>query len=263
MGGQRASSLLICLMAVFAVTISVATAQRTVLRVAVASNFRSVIEPLTDRFRQETGIEVDLVFGSTGKLYAQIRNGAPYDVFLAADKERPRLLEEQGAALPGTRGTYAIGRLVLWSPIPGYVDPAGAVLREGGFRHLAIANPKLAPYGKAAEEVLRRDGLWEALRGRLVRGENISQTFQFVGSGNAELGFVAYSQVKVQGDSLSGALWKVPAAMHSPIEQQMVLIRESAAGRTLLAFFGGPSAGGIIRDAGYDMPAEAKGRDAH
>lgn len=247
---------------VFMLTAAGVSADQTVLRVAVASNFRSVIESLTDRFRQDAGIEVDLVFGSTGKLYAQIRNGAPYDIFLAADKERPRLLEEQGVALPGTRSTYAIGRLVLWSPIPGYVDPDGAVLREGRFRYLAIANPKLAPYGKAAEEVLRHDGLWETLRGRLVRGENISQTFQFIGSGNAELGFVAYSQVKAQGDALSGSFWKVPAAWHSPIEQQMLLIRESIAGRDLLGFLGGPSAGGIIRDAGYDMPAEAKGRDA-
>ncbi|MEA3412618.1 MAG: molybdate ABC transporter substrate-binding protein [Pseudomonadota bacterium] len=237
-------------------------ADETTLRVAVASNFRTAIEVLADQFRRETGYKVDLVFGSTGKHYAQILNGAPFDVFFAADTERPRLLVEQGAALPDTRSTYALGRLVLWSPIPGYVDRDGAVLGKGDFRHLAIANPKLAPYGRAAEEVLRRGGHWEALRNRMVRGENISQTFQYVGSGNAELGFVAYSQVKRRDGPVSGSCWDVPESSYSPIEQQVVLLRESAAGRALLSFIGGRSAARIIRNAGYGLPEDAEDRDA-
>lgn len=231
------------------------------LSVAVASNFRSTIEVLMEQFHGETGFDVKLVFGSTGKLYAQIRNGAPFDVFLSADAERPELLEERGIAVADTRRTYALGRLVLWSPKPGYVDPNGDVLVEGTFRYLALASPGLAPYGRAAEEVLRTRDLLEALDGRIVRGENISQAYQFVASGNAELGFVACSQVKLRTGSRNGSCWVVPETLHAPIEQQLVLLRDSQAGRELLEFLAGPSAARAIAEAGYGPDADGCGCD--
>jgi molybdate transport system substrate-binding protein len=197
---------------------------------------------------------VTLIFGSTGKHYAQIRNGAPFDAFFAADRRRPELLEEEGVALPGTRFTYALGKIVLWSPERGVVDPEARVLERGEFRHLAIANPKLAPYGKAAEEVLQARGVWARLRGRLVRGENVGQAFQFVKSGNAELGFVAYSQLKRANQPIEGSLWNVPRALYTPIEQQAVLLKDSVAARGFLSFVRSDEALTIIGDYGYQTP---------
>ncbi|MEA3276911.1 MAG: molybdate ABC transporter substrate-binding protein [Pseudomonadota bacterium] len=224
------------------------------IRVAVASNFGEAIKEIAQRFEVQTGHEVVLVIGSTGKQYAQIKNGAPFDAFFAADARRPELLEDEGAALAGSRFTYARGRILLWSPRQGYVDPEGQVLEEGGFRHLAIANPRLAPYGKAAQQVLENRGLWDGLQGRMVRGENIGQTFQFVKSGNAELGLVAYSQVKRPGHALEGSYWEVPQSLYSPIEQQAVLLKDNAAARGFLDFVRGDEAGEIIRGYGYDTP---------
>lgn len=222
------------------------------LRVAVASNFAGAMTALGERFEAHTGHRLSLVIGATGKLYAQIRNGAPFDVLFAADEERPRLLEDQGLALPGSRFTYARGRLVLWSPRPGYVDSEGRVLERAGFTHLAIANPRLAPYGAAARELLQARGLWQGLQGQLVRGENIAQTYQFVGSGNAELGLVAYAQILDAEGHAQGSYWLVPAGLYRPIEQQAVLLRDSATARDLLAFVKGDEAGVIIRAHGYD-----------
>jgi len=242
-------------MDVFALTVllwlATTAAPGAEVRVAVASNFAEPARAIAEGFEQASGHAVALSFGSTGKLYAQIRNGAPFQVFLAADVERPRLLEEQGVALPGSRFAYAMGHLVLWSPMPGYVDPAGKVLAAGDFRHLAIANPKLAPYGRAAREVLKHLGLWEVLQARLVRGDNIGQTFQFVQSGNAELGLVAWSQVRRSGQPPFGSWWDVPRAFYSPIEQQAVLLADDAAARAFLTYLRGAEARAIIRSYGY------------
>ncbi len=222
------------------------------IRVAVASNFLEAARVIAQGFESQTGHTVVLASGSTGKHTAQIANGAPFDVFLAADARRPTLLEEEGVALPGSRFTYAVGRLVLWSPQEGVVDAEGRVLAEGDFAHLAIANPRLAPYGVAAQEVLEALGLWEGLRGRIVRGENIAQTYQFVHSGNAALGFVAYSQVLRADQALRGSMWRVPASHHAPIEQQAVLLKGSEVARIFLDYLRTETAREIIQRYGYE-----------
>ncbi len=224
------------------------------IRIAVASNFATAIKIISTHFEARTGHKVTLIFGSTGKHYAQIKNGAPFDIFLAADGLRPALLEKENLALPESRFTYAIGKLVLWSPQQGYVDTKGHVLTFGEFRHLAIANPKLAPYGKAAQEILTSRGLWDQISERLVRGENISQTFQFVKSGNAKLGFIAYSQVKRINQAIDGSFWVVPQALYAAIEQQAILLKESVTARAFLLFLRSEVALQIIHDEGYDTP---------
>lgn len=234
--------------------LAVNPARAETLRVAVASNFRPAMLQLAERFEQDSGQQLTLIFGSTGKHYAQIVNGAPFDAFLAADAERPRRLEQEGHALPGSRFVYALGRLVLWSPDTALVDDSGAILRSDRFRHLAIANPDLAPYGAAAREVLRALGVWEALQGRLVRGENIAQAYQFVASGNAELGFVARAQRVAAGADATGSSWTPPAALYGPIEQQAVLLTDSPATRAFAAFLQSAEARALIRAAGYDLP---------
>lgn len=224
------------------------------IRVAVASNFTAPIREIAARFEKSSGCRVTLAFGSTGKHYAQIVNGAPFDVFFAADAERPRRLEVEGVAVAGSRFTYAVGRLALWSPAEGFVDPEGKVLAAGGYDHLAIANPRLAPYGAAAQEVLEALGLWEELQGRLVRGENISQAHQFVSSGSAALGFVALSQVRPPGEPAAGSCWLIPPSLYRPIEQQAVLLNDMPAARAFLDFVRGGEAREIIRSYGYDIP---------
>ncbi|MHC4108813.1 MAG: molybdate ABC transporter substrate-binding protein, partial [Planctomycetota bacterium] len=202
----------------------------------------------------ETGHRVVLTFGSTGKHYAQIVNGAPFDAFLAADVRHPQMLEQEGVAVAGSRFTYAVGRILLWSPMPDYVDPEGMVLETGDFRHLALANPKLAPYGRAARQVLEARGLWPGLEKRTVRGENIAQAYQFVGSGNAELGFVARSQVVRPGAPPVGSWWEIPPDLHSPIEQQAVLLTDDATARAFVDFIRSAAGIDIIRTHGYDSP---------
>lgn len=224
------------------------------IRVAVASNFVETFAVIAERFAGDTGHKIIRITGSTGKHYAQIMNGAPFDAFFAADAERPTLLEQQGTALPGSRFTYATGRLILWSPQPDYIDADGKILADAKIRHLAIANPRLAPYGRAAQQVLQALGLWHSLQGRLVRGENIGQTFQFVKSGNAALGFVALSQVKRPGQWVEGSLWRVPQSLYSPIAQQAVLLRENQAARDFLAFVRNAESLQTIRDFGYGTP---------
>ncbi len=221
--------------------------------VAVASNFAAAASALETSFERKTDHQVRLVLGSTGKHYAQIRNGAPLDVLLAADGRRPMLLEEGGAAVRGSRFTYARGRLVLWSRVSGYVDGEGQVLERGDFRHLAIANPGLAPYGLAAREVLEALGLWRALERRIVRGENVAQALHFVDSGNAELGFIAASQLTAERRT-EGSYWEVPQALYSPIEQQAVLLRDGSAARDFLAFLGSDEGVEIITRSGYEVP---------
>lgn len=224
------------------------------IRVAVASNFVHTMKSIAERFTDKTGHKVILIFGSTGKHYAQIKNGAPFDAFFAADVQRPELLEEEGVALPGSRFTYAVGKIVLWSPKMGYVDSAGNVLEQGGFRYLAIANPKLAPYGKAAQEVLHARRVWASLQENIVRGENIGQTFQFVKSGNAELGFVAYSQIKRPGHPVEGSFWEIPQSLYTPVEQQAVLLKENNAAQAFLRFVKSETSRNLIRDYGYSVP---------
>jgi molybdate transport system substrate-binding protein len=224
------------------------------IRVAVASNFAIAITTISERFEVNTGHKVTLVFGSTGMHYTQIKNGAPFDAFFAADAKRPKLLEDEGVALPDSRFTYAVGKVVLWSPKANYVDPAGEVLEQGDFRHLALANPKLAPYGQAARVILEKRGRWQVLQDRMVRGENIGQTFQFVKSGNAELGFVAWSQIKRPGQPMAGSWWEIPQALYSPIEQQAILLKDNSVARDFLTFVRGKEALKIIGAYGYGMP---------
>ena len=231
---------------------SIATANKT--QVAVASNFRSAMEALVQDFETKSGHKVVLIFGATGKQYAQIQNGAPFDAFFSADVERPEKLEADALAIPGTRFTYAIGKLALWSPKADYVDSDGAILRSGDFRHLSIANPELAPYGLAAQQVLESMGLWKSLTPRIVRGENIAQAFQFIESGNAELGFVAYAQILNPQRKVTGSYWPVPDSMHEPIEQQVVLLRENAAARALLEYVRTEDGLNTIREFGYTTP---------
>lgn len=221
------------------------------IRVATASNFRNAMSELVRVHERETGQRVVAVYGSTGKHYAQIINGAPFDAFFAADARRPEQLEKDGFALTGSRFTYATGILVLWSPQPGYVDGQGHVLKQAGFRHLAMANPRLAPYGTAAREVLESLGLWLDLGPKLVTGENIGQAFLFVQSGNAELGFVAWSQLVSDSPTVRGSFWRVPVNLYRPIEQQAVLLSDSEASRAFMSFIRGAEAARIIQAHGY------------
>lgn len=224
------------------------------IRIAVASNFRPAFSAAALRFEEQSGHDVTLIAGSTGKHYAQILNGAPFDAFFAADATRPLRLESERRVVPGSRFTYAIGKLVLWSADESLVDAGGNVLRSGSYRHLAIANPELAPYGVAARQVLHTLGLWNGLSDKLVRGENIGQAFQFVVTGNAELGFVARSQLEIPGSEFSGSAWEPPQSLYDPIEQQAVLLRDSPAGRAFMLFMRSQEAGALIRRYGYDVP---------
>ena len=224
------------------------------IRVVVASNFTDALREIAGRFEMKTQHKVSVISGSTGKHYAQITNGAPFDVFFAADVKRPELLEQQGLALPGSRFTYAVGKIVLWSPDQDYIDTSANVLKQGKFNHLSIANPKLAPYGRAAQQVLKKLGLWNKLQGRMVRGENIGQAFQFVKSGNARLGFVAFSQIKNPDNAIEGSFWQVPESLYDPIDQQAVLIKDNEAARAFLDFVRQDEALQIIRNFGYGVP---------
>ena len=241
---------LICLAALLA---GATQARSDEIRIATASNFRHAALEISQAFQQASGHQATLIFGATGKHYAQITHGAPFDIFLAADRNRPERLESEGSAVAGSRFTYAAGRLALWSPGGGNTEN-GEILREGNFRRLAIANPELAPYGLAAKEALQKLGLWEPLSGKLVRGENIAQAFQFTYSGNADLGLVAYSQLQAAGEKRRGNWWLVPASLHRPIEQQAVLINDKPAARDFLKFMRSPAALEIIRSHGYGVP---------
>lgn len=231
-------------------------AQAQVVRAAVASNFAAPMKLLVSRFEQETGYQALLSIGATAKLYAQISNGAPFDIFLAADPDTPARLEQENAIVPGSRFSYATGRLLLWSPRAGAVDGQGAVLQRGNFKHLAVAAPKLAPYGAAALQTLAELGLLERLRSKLVMGESIGQTFSFVATGNAELGLVALSQVFEQGKISHGSGWLVPAHLHQPLRQDAVLLlraRGNPAATALHAFLRTEQSKTVIRSFGYEI----------
>lgn len=229
-----------------------ATATAAEVTVAVAANFAAPMRSIAAHFEAETGHRAKLAVGSTGAFYTQVRNGAPFDVLLAADDETPLRMEREGLAVAGSRFTYALGRLALWSAKPGVVDERGDVLRQGSVARVAIADPKLAPYGRAAVETMKHLGVYERLQPRIVQGENIAQAFQFVATGNAAVGFVALSQVV----DAKGSKWIVPEALHAPIRQDAVLLargRGNPAALALLQFLKGPKARGIIRAYGYGL----------
>lgn len=223
--------------------------------VAVAANFTAPMQRIAQLFEQDTGHKALLSIGSTGNFYAQIKNGAPFDVLLAADDETPARLEKEGLAVTASRFTYAVGKLVLWSKRAGFVDDKGAVLRAGNFQRLAVANPKLAPYGVAAAEVLTQMGVMPAVLPRLVQGDNIAQAYQFVFTENAQLGFVAMSQVMLEGKLSQGSVWVVPTHLYTPIRQDAVLLakgRNIGAAQALMTYLRSDKAQAVIRAYGYD-----------
>jgi len=226
------------------------------VQVAVAANFTAPMQKIAAEFEKDSGHKVALSFGGTGKFYAQIRNGAPFQVLLAADDETPARLEKEGLGVAGSRFTYAIGRLVLWSARPEFIDGNGTVLQTGRFNKLALANPKLAPYGFAAIETLTRLGLLANLQPRFVQGENIAQAWQFVSTGNAELGFVALSQVMKDGKIGNGSYWLVPDSLHAPIRQDALLLAPGKglpAAEALLKYLKSGKSRAVIKAYGYDL----------
>ena len=234
--------------------ILVEVAEADSVHVAVAANFAGALDEIARRFEQETGHQLVITSGATGKFYAQIKAGAPFEVFLSADTGTPEKLEAEGLTVPGSRFTYAIGRLVLWSQKPNYVDREGRILKVGSFDHLSLANPKTAPYGAAAMEILSKQGLEATLAPKLVQGENISQAHQFVVSGNAQLGFVALSQVFRDGQLTSGSAWFIPDGEYNPIRQDVVLLKNGAsnpAAKALLAYLKSPFALKVMASLGY------------
>lgn len=231
-------------------------AQADEIQVAVAANFTAPMKQIAADFEKDTGHKVQLAFGATGKFYAQIKNGAPFEVFLSADDTTPAKLEAEGAAVAGTRFTYAIGRLVLWSAKPGYVDDKGEVVRKNEFRYLSIANPKLAPYGAAAVEALTALKLLDTAQAKFVQAENIAQAYQFVATGNAELGFVALSQVMKGGKIAEGSGWVVPGNLHQPIRQDAVILdkgKGKPAAEALMTYLKGDKARTVIKSYGYEI----------
>lgn len=226
------------------------------VHIAVAANFTAPINEIAAAFEKASGHKVIAAFGPTGGLYTQIKHGAPFEVFLAADDSTPARLETEGEILAGSRFTYAIGKLVLWSASVGYVDAQGEVLRRNEFNHLSIGNPKTAPYGLAATQVLARLGLSEAVKPKLVEGTNITQAYQFVATGNAELGFVALSQVFKDGQISGGSAWIVPEDMYEPIRQDAVILnkgKDNPAAAALVNYLKGPKAAAVIKSYGYDL----------
>jgi molybdate transport system substrate-binding protein len=232
------------------------TARAGEVTIAVAANFAAPMKQIAAAFERDSGHRAKLSFGGTGKLYAQIRNGAPFDVFLAADDTTPARLESEGGTVAGSRFTYAIGRLVLWSGNEKLVDAGGEILKHGAFANIALANPKLAPYGTAALETLTALKLADALQPKFVMGENIGQTHQFVASGNAALGFVALSQVMKEGKLAGGSAWIVPPDLYSPIRQDAVILargRGNPAATALMQYLRSDKARIVIRSFGYDL----------
>lgn len=226
------------------------------VQVAVAANFTAPIQAIAKDFEKDTGHKLVAAYGATGQFYAQIKNGAPFEVFLAADDSTPAKLESEGDTVKGSRFTYAVGTLALWSAKPGYVDDQGEVLKKNEFKHLSIANPKAAPYGLAATQVLDKLKLTDATKGKIVEGQNITQAFQFVSTGNAELGFVALSQIYKDGKVTEGSAWIVPASLHEPIKQDAVILnkgKDNAAAKALVEYLKGPKATALIKSYGYEI----------
>ncbi|MDP3538929.1 MAG: molybdate ABC transporter substrate-binding protein [Azonexus sp.] len=226
------------------------------VQVAVAANFTGPMQVISVLFERDTGHKASLSFGATGKFYAQITNGAPFEALLSADNETPARLIKESHAVAGTAFTYAIGKLVLWSADPKLIDAKGEVLKKGEFRHIAIANPKTAPYGTAARQVMNKLGVADKLKPLLVQGENISQTQQFVVTGAAELGFIAFSQVIKNGQIGTGSGWVIPGTLHDPILQDAVLLakgKDKPAAIALINFLKGEKAQTVIKSFGYEL----------
>ncbi|RUT42113.1 molybdate ABC transporter substrate-binding protein [Pseudomonas sp. PAMC 29040] len=236
--------------------LAVTGAQADEVQVAVAANFTAPIQAIASDFEKDTGHKLIAAYGATGQFYTQIKNGAPFEVFLAADDSTPEKLEKEGDIVPGSRFTYAIGTLALWSAKDGYVDDAGKVLEKNQFKHLSIANPKAAPYGLAATQVLAKLGLTDKVKDKIVEGQNITQAYQFVSTGNAELGFVALSQIFKDGKVSHGSAWIIPETMHDPIKQDAVILKKgenNPAAKALTEYLKGPKAEAIIKSYGYQL----------
>lgn len=224
--------------------------------VAVAANFTKPMTEIAAAFEKSTGHSANLSFGSSGKFVSQFENGGPFEVFLSADDKNSMKLEQEGLAVANSRFTYALGKLVLWSATPGLVDDQGQILNKGGFKHIALADPKLAPYGAAAVEIMKNRGLFDKLQPLFVQGENIAQTHQFVSTGNAELGFLALSQVIDNGKIASGSGWMIPSNLYQPIRQDAILMKtgtENPAAPALMQFLKSPEALAIILKYGYEL----------
>lgn len=227
------------------------------VRVAVASNFAAPMERIAVLFQQQSGHTVKASFGASGKLYNQIVGGEQFDVFLSADEDIPKRMTQEGLAVSGTRFVYALGTLVLWSSQPDLVDDKGRVLRNGSYNRLAIADPRFSPYGVAAKETLEKLAMWNGMQRKLVKGENIGKSFQLVATENADLAFIALSQVMRDGKVTGGSWWLVPPELHRPIRQSAVLLsgaQDRDAAQAFLAFLRGPKATAIMRGFGYEAP---------
>lgn len=227
--------------------------------VAVASNFAAAMERLVPLFQKESGHTVKVSPGASSRLYAQIKGGTPFDVFLSADEEFPKRLMQEGLAVGGTRFVYAAGRLVLWSAQPNLVDDNGAVLNRGNFSVLAIANPLSSPYGVAAKETLTRLTMWNSIQDKLTKGDTVAQTYQMAATEKADLAFVALSQVMRDGKVTQGSWWIVPSELHKPIRQSAVLLtgaKDPAAAKAFLAFLQSEKARAVMRGFGYEFPRE-------
>jgi len=247
-----APACLASLLAVFAV----GAVEADEVQVAVAANFTAPIQAIAADFEKDTGHKLVAAYGATGQFYTQIKNGAPFEVLLSADDTTPEKLEKEGDTVKGSRFTYAIGTLALWSAKEGYVDAKGEVLKNNEYQHLSIANPKAAPYGLAATQVLEKLKLTEATKAKIVEGQNITQAYQFVSTGNAELGFVALSQIYKDGKVSSGSAWIVPASLHDPIKQDAVILnkgKDNAAAKALVEYLKGPKAAAVIKSYGYEL----------
>lgn len=246
---KRLSALLLALF-------TFAAAHAAEVQVAVAANFTAPVQQIAAEFERKTGHKAVLSFGATGKFYAQIANGAPFEVFLAADDTTPARLDKENQTVQGSRFTYAVGTLVLWSAKAGVVDDKGDVLKSGKFSHLALANPKTAPYGAAAMETLTKLKLLDSVQPKFVQGENITQTLQFISTGNAEIGFVALSQVFRDGKLNSGSAWIVPDDLHEPIFQDAVVLakgKDNPAAKAFLEYLKSPYAHAVIKSYGYAL----------
>jgi len=226
------------------------------VHVAVAANFSNTMKSLVKEFEKTSDYQIVLSFGSSGKFYAQIKQGAPYELFFSADQAKPDALEKDGLVIENSRFTYAIGRLAVWSNRPNFANKIKTKLKEGTFNKLAIANPKLAPYGAASLQVLSHLGLTDDTQAKWVRGENVAQAYQFVSSGNADLGFIALSQLLGRNKMQQGSYWLVPRIMHHPIKQDAVLLRsaeKSQGAQVFLDFIHTTKAQNIIAEYGYLM----------
>ncbi|WP_338524957.1 molybdate ABC transporter substrate-binding protein [Pseudomonas batumici] len=244
-----------CLAALLGV-LAFGSVQAAEVQVAVAANFTAPIQAIAADFEKDTGHKLVAAYGATGQFYTQIKNGAPFEVFLAADDSTPAKLEKEGDIVPGSRFTYAVGTLALWSAKDGYVDAHGKVLKDNQYQHLSIADPKAAPYGLAATQVLGKLGLTDKVKDKLVTGQNITQAYQFISTGNAELGFVALSQIYKDGKVTSGSAWIVPADMHDTIKQDAVILnkgKDNVAAKALVDYLKGPKAAAIIKSYGYQI----------